>query len=213
MIDEAKKGTIFYRFVISPDPAREDRFKDLSLTDITIDTMIKLEERLGKQIQFVATLHDDHTNKRHTHVLALVKGRRLTREDFQALRLEVTEQALFQRQILDLTRPYQEQEVKRIRRQARSYSRSRPGRQHAAVPGYTRHHALTKDLTAPPKLFASYSCPICRYHEAQVITSRLFLNPCRCPYCGVKLQRDRENMPAQNLTQRKEAGLSLSLAP
>lgn len=29
MIDEAPKGTIFYRIVVSPDPAREDRYKDL----------------------------------------------------------------------------------------------------------------------------------------------------------------------------------------
>jgi hypothetical protein len=29
MIDEAQKGTIFYRFVLSPDPKREDRYKTL----------------------------------------------------------------------------------------------------------------------------------------------------------------------------------------
>jgi hypothetical protein len=31
MIDEAQKGTIFYRFVLSPDLKREDRYKGLGL--------------------------------------------------------------------------------------------------------------------------------------------------------------------------------------
>jgi hypothetical protein len=104
MIDEAQKGTIFYRFVLSPDPKREDRYKDLGLSDITIHTMLKLEERLGRQVQFCATEHTDHSPHRHVHVLALIGGRRLTREDFQALRHEATERALFQRQLRDRIR-------------------------------------------------------------------------------------------------------------
>src|ERR671914_945224 len=54
MIDEARRGTIFYRIVISPAPKQEDRYKDLDLSELTIHTMLALEERLGKQIQFVA---------------------------------------------------------------------------------------------------------------------------------------------------------------
>jgi hypothetical protein len=88
MIDEARRGTLFYRIVISPAPGREDRYKDLNLKDLTLDTMLRLEERLGKPVQFVATLHDDHAPHRHVHTLVLVQGKRLTREDFQALRLE-----------------------------------------------------------------------------------------------------------------------------
>src|SRR5438132_9753526 len=62
MIDEApQKGTIFYRIVISPAPKREDRYRDLDLSEITIQTMLALEERLGKQVQFVAAIHDDHS--------------------------------------------------------------------------------------------------------------------------------------------------------
>src|SRR2546426_12346369 len=45
MIDEApRKGTYFYRIVVSPDPKREDRYRDLSLRELTIDTILKLEE-------------------------------------------------------------------------------------------------------------------------------------------------------------------------
>src|SRR2546426_5090389 len=65
MIDEARRGTIFYRIVLSPAPKREDRFRDLNLQEITIQTMLALEERLGKQIQFVAAIHDDHSPHRH----------------------------------------------------------------------------------------------------------------------------------------------------
>jgi hypothetical protein len=77
MIDEAGRGTIFYRIVISPAPKREDRFRDLNLTDLTIHTILALEERIGKQIQFVATIHDDHSPHRHVHTLVLVQGARL----------------------------------------------------------------------------------------------------------------------------------------
>ncbi len=104
MIDDAQKGTFFYRIVVSPAPKQEDRYKDLDLTDITLHTMLALEERFGKQIQFVAAMHDDHSPHRHVHTLVLVHGVRLTREDFQALRHEATERALFQRRLRDRTR-------------------------------------------------------------------------------------------------------------
>src|SRR5215468_4600084 len=34
MIDEAQKGSFFYRFVLSPDPKREDHNHDLDMRDI-----------------------------------------------------------------------------------------------------------------------------------------------------------------------------------
>src|SRR5437764_8838923 len=46
MIDEAQKGSYFFRFVISPDPAQEDTQRDLFLRDITEHTMLGLENRL-----------------------------------------------------------------------------------------------------------------------------------------------------------------------
>jgi hypothetical protein len=33
MIDDAEKGTVFFRIVISPDPEREDTYQDLSLPE------------------------------------------------------------------------------------------------------------------------------------------------------------------------------------
>jgi hypothetical protein len=103
MIDTAAKGSLFFRFVISPDPKQEDTGKDLYLREITEKTMQTLEERLKKQVQWVAAEHDDHAPHRHIHVVAVVPGR-LHVQDFQALRQTATEAALFQRKERDQAR-------------------------------------------------------------------------------------------------------------
>jgi hypothetical protein len=46
MIDEAAKGSFFYRFGLSPDPKREDHNHDLDMRDIAMQTMQALEDRL-----------------------------------------------------------------------------------------------------------------------------------------------------------------------
>src|SRR5260370_40214134 len=51
MIDEAEKGSFFFRFVISPDPKGEDSGRDLFLREITERTMFTLEDRFKKQLQ------------------------------------------------------------------------------------------------------------------------------------------------------------------
>jgi hypothetical protein len=109
MIDETEKGTVFFRIVISPDPATEDIDKDLSLQEITSQTMLQLKDRLTKDVPYVAVEHDDHAPHRHVHVLALVKGR-LNTQDFQALRDTATEAALLQRQERDQQREQQQQQ-------------------------------------------------------------------------------------------------------
>ena len=147
-----RRGTIFYRIVLSPAPKQEDRYKDLNLRDLTLDTMLKLEERLGKPVQFVATLHDDHAPHRHVHTLVLVQGKRLTREDFQALRLEATERALSQRRLLD-----------RIRGRRLQRTRSRTNR---------RIHPYTPSRQKPPAT-GSASIP-----ELYLFPVRLFIKPC-----------------------------------
>ena len=64
-------------------------------------TILKLEDRLKKEIQFVAAEHNDHTPNRHVHVIALIPGR-LNVADLEALRMAATKEALFQRQERDL---------------------------------------------------------------------------------------------------------------
>jgi hypothetical protein len=101
MIDQAEKGSIFFRFVINPDPKKEDTAKDLSLREVTEQTMQMLEQRLKKEVHRVAAVHDDHTPLRHVHILAIVPGR-LHVQDFEALRHRATAAALEQRRHRDV---------------------------------------------------------------------------------------------------------------
>jgi hypothetical protein len=109
MIDEAEKGTAFFRIVISPHPAREDTEKDLHLAELTRQTILTLEERLNREVPYVAAEHDDHTDKRHVHVLAMVRGR-INTKDLEALRTTATNTARLQRQERDLQREQQPQQ-------------------------------------------------------------------------------------------------------
>jgi hypothetical protein len=109
MIDKAEKGSVFFRIVISPDPATEDTQKDLALAELTAQTMLHLADRLTKAVPYVAVDHDDHAPHRHVHVLALVKGR-LNPQDFQAMRETATEAARVQRQERDVAREPQQQQ-------------------------------------------------------------------------------------------------------
>jgi len=108
MIDEAEKGSLFFRIVISPDPQQEDTDKDLFLRDITEQTMQRLEDRFQKHLQWVAAEHNDHAPHRHVHVIAIVPGR-LQVQDFQLLRTTATQAALTQRKERDLLREIQKQ--------------------------------------------------------------------------------------------------------
>src|SRR5260370_35632283 len=85
MIDEAEKGSLYFRFVISPDPTQEDTAKDLFLREVTEKTMLRLEEHIQKEVSWVAAEHDDHAPHRHVHIVAVVPGRLQVR-DFQAMR-------------------------------------------------------------------------------------------------------------------------------
>src|SRR6266851_5088731 len=109
MIDEAEKGSFFYRFAISPDPKAEDTDKDLFLREITQQMMQSLEDRLHTQVQWVAAAHDDHAPHRHVHIVAVVPER-LQVQDFQTMRTTATAACLEQRHQRDLAREQQERE-------------------------------------------------------------------------------------------------------
>jgi hypothetical protein len=112
MIESAQKGSVFFRFVISPDPKAEDTGKDLFLREITEKTMLSLEDRLHQNVQWAAVEHNDHAPHRHVHVVAIVKGR-LNVQDFQTLRQTATEAALFQRKCRDLAQEQRQREQER----------------------------------------------------------------------------------------------------
>src|SRR5258708_30462116 len=89
LVDAADKASAFFRIKISPDPKTEDTRRDLSLRQATETIMQTIEERLRKPVHWVAAEHDDHTAKRHVHVLAIARGR-LNREDLGAIIQQAT---------------------------------------------------------------------------------------------------------------------------
>src|SRR6266567_1783401 len=95
MIDQAAKGSYFFRLVISPDPKREDSDKNLALRELTEKTIQSLEDRFQKPLQWVAAVHADHAEHRHIHAIAIVP-QRLNVQDFQRMRSTATEEALEQ---------------------------------------------------------------------------------------------------------------------
>src|SRR5438874_10627476 len=96
MIDEAEKGSLFFRFVISPDPQQEDTDKDLFLREITEKTMLSLEDRLHREVPWVAATHDDHAPHRHVHIVAVAPGT-LQGQDCQYMRQTAPPAPLAQR--------------------------------------------------------------------------------------------------------------------
>jgi hypothetical protein len=122
-VNHAGRGTAFFKFMISPDPKREDNLKDLDLRHITRRTISKMEKAVGRRLFFVAAVHNaDHTPLRHVHGIFIVHGR-LSKEHFRALcqvaRSESTREALLQRRARDLTRTSPRyQTISRKRREA-----------------------------------------------------------------------------------------------
>ena len=131
---DAHKGMTYFRIVLNFHPKREDKQRDLDLSSITKQTMLVLEKRLNRRIEFIAVVHDNHgkNSLRHIHTIVPIKlqrGERLTRADFKALRDIATEKALFQRQALDLVQEYHQKRgyVKRSRAGLFSSQASRSG--------------------------------------------------------------------------------------
>jgi hypothetical protein len=104
---DADKGMTFFHLKINFHPKREDTRKDLDLRAITRQTMATLEERLNRQIRFLAVEHNDHTELRHIHAIVMIKlrrGERIGREDWKLCRETATEAALLERKALGLLR-------------------------------------------------------------------------------------------------------------
>jgi hypothetical protein len=193
MIDEApKKGRYYYRMVISPDPRREDRHKDLDMRSLTISTMLKLEERYGKSIQFVAAIHNDHAPHRHVHALVILNGRKLTRSDFAALRDHARNRSLTERRFLD-----------RVRRLELLESRSRSYRPPFAYARADITRGQFYDREAP---LLSYECPVCGRYQALPFNKQGY----RCLTDGRPLQR--LSPYERSRTKTRDYGLELELA-
>ena len=82
--EEGRKGRFFYRLKLSPDPVKEDIKRDLNMQKLTRQMMQSLEKRLKTTIPWAGALHDDHTDKRHVHILAAIP-RRLQKYELESL--------------------------------------------------------------------------------------------------------------------------------
>lgn len=104
LFDSAGCGTVFFKFMISPDPGQEDTLKDLDLQQLTRRTIAKLQKAINRRLPYVAAIHD-HTKTRHVHGVFLLRGR-LSKAAFrklqQAVHAEATRGALLQRKARDL---------------------------------------------------------------------------------------------------------------
>ena len=99
MIDEAEKNIKFFRFVLNPDPQKENAQKNLDLWKVTQDFMLKVRDKRGA-FQFVAVEHNDHTDKPHIHAVCLLSGK-VTKADLASFRQMGREVALSQREALE----------------------------------------------------------------------------------------------------------------
>jgi hypothetical protein len=103
LINQAAEGSTFFRVKISPDPKKEDTGRDLLMREITARTL-DIEESIGRPIAWVAAIHDDHTQIRHIHVLAVTTARLLPAK---AMIQAATTACLEQRRALDLAAEHQ----------------------------------------------------------------------------------------------------------
>jgi hypothetical protein len=85
MIDAAKRGAVFHKFVINCHPVKEDTRKDLNLWELTKKTLAHIKTQFGDSVPFIATIHDDHTFLRHIHGFFIVEGR-LPKEEFAKIK-------------------------------------------------------------------------------------------------------------------------------
>jgi hypothetical protein len=176
MIDEAAKGTLFYRLVMSPDPRREDSHKDLSLTELTIQTIAELETRLKTSIQFAAVVHDDHAPHRHIHVLALL-SKKLSRADINFLRYRTTAVAQLQRRILDLKQGRMlDAGHKPARQKTQPFSRG------------VRPISAKSSLYAPAPIRPRQSCPSCSEGFTQPMR-KIARDLHKCTSCGIVVRQ------------------------
>jgi hypothetical protein len=216
MIDAApEQRRYYYRMIISPDPRREDSYRDLDLQSLTIETMLKLEERLGHPIQFIAAIHDDHSPHRHVHTLVIHNGRRLTREDFAMLRNYGKQRALTKRRFLDRQR-----RLELMRERSRSYrppfadggttgnfhpAGSQKTPQSHAHGYYARRDHTRGRFSHPPVTLCSYTCPVCGRYQALPYSRTGY----RCLVDGVYLRREKEKGYAR--IQGKSFGMEREL--
>jgi hypothetical protein len=182
---EAEKGRYFYRLKLSPDPASEDNKRDLHMQKLTRQMMQGLEKRLKTAIPWAGALHDDHTDKRHVHILAALP-RRLRTYELEALIKESTAICREQRRELD----FGKERINRrdAVRQSSIFLTAKFGKRlHLSADRQAIKPSLTLGGGSAEKVHASCTCPRCHFpqsHDSHGMHS--------CVSCGRILHKKRE---------------------
>jgi hypothetical protein len=105
---DTTKHPLFFKIILNFDANKEDTFKDLDLQHITRQTLREMQRIIGRDVPFVAVIHDDHTPLRHIHAIAMVQGK-IAKADFYQLKTlwkTATEEARMQRRQRDRVRDH-----------------------------------------------------------------------------------------------------------
>jgi hypothetical protein len=191
-INDAPKGTYFYRFKLSPDPATEDTKRDLHMQKLTRIMMQRLEKRLKTALPWAGALHDDHTDKRHVHILASIP-RRLQKYELEALIREATAICREQRRGLDLSLDRHVAGWERTKwREGFTFSKTSQTRHNGKRPyliADRQDHKPPQRIRGvrPASIHNTCTCPRCHFpqsHDGHGAHS--------CPSCGRILHKKRE---------------------
>jgi hypothetical protein len=90
-LDGAGPREYVYRLTLSPHPERQDLGQRLELREWTRAMMARLEETVGRRVEWFAVTHA-HPDHRHVHVVARVRGH-LGAAHFRAMRETGDQQA------------------------------------------------------------------------------------------------------------------------
>jgi hypothetical protein len=182
LINSASRKTIFYKMMINFHPQREDTHKDLDLHAIASLTVREMQDRIGRNVPFVATIHNGHANTdlRHIHAICLVQGR-LSKTEYarlQTLWQVATAEVKEQRRSRDRA---QERQRTRFLTQARVLYQSSPVRYLSQVDAPKKRYRGVKPLQLQP------GCYSCGYGQLGGIPDWYDY----CPCCHKPLHQER----------------------
>ena len=195
LIDSARRGTVFYKFMINLDPKREDTYKDVDLEHITRQTILALERQFGLNLPFVAVIHPaDHTPLRHVHGIFLLP-KRLSTEAFRQLRqvawTSATAQARLQRRARDRVLGNSYYRALPLSRLVRGYQEHTPSFRERAPVSARRSLRLARRFGRgykPPRL--QRGCSHCGFGLTTGVSAVLSV----CPQCGRGLGRQSRSL-------------------
>jgi hypothetical protein len=181
--------------MVSPDPKKEDTYKDLDLEHLTRQTILALERQLGLTLPFAAVIHPaDHTPLRHVHGVFLLP-KRLSKAAFRALQqvawTSATAQARLQRRAREMVRGNSYFRALPLTQFLRGYREHTQAVRHRARIGGRRSLRTVRVFARgyrPPRL--QRGCSHCGFGITTGVSAFLSL----CPQCGRGLGRQSRSL-------------------